>query len=319
MADTKPSISDLKRLFARSGNQCAFPKCLAQLADGKTFLGEVCHIKGDKPASARFDPNQTPAERHGYDNLIVLCPTHHTVIDNDPEAYTVERLQKLKAEHEAHTKPIADSAADQIVQTFVDQTISNLSQTGGFSAHTVHAENISIGAPAADPVVRARQMRSIETLWEILCKLRAEFSDLIFIDTVLTPKEIDDHLKLIQIIPLVDTARKYTNQEYIAKKLNQANFEQGEKERPFISERLWAVIYVIGALYGRLAFLFSVSFKKREYQDWRTDNGIDQHLRSILAGNIVDFVKNQPTYGLQTAIRHLEGLFLSEASKITQS
>ena len=52
-----------------------------------------------EPRWPRYDPNQTPAERYGYDNMIILCSTHHTVIDDDEEAYTVERLVKMKTDH----------------------------------------------------------------------------------------------------------------------------------------------------------------------------------------------------------------------------
>ncbi len=46
MGASGPSISDIKLLFARSGNRCAFPKCRAPMAvNEKTLTGEVCHIK----------------------------------------------------------------------------------------------------------------------------------------------------------------------------------------------------------------------------------------------------------------------------------
>ena len=38
---------------------------------------------------------------HAFDNLVVMCQPHHTVIDADEVAYTVERLQDLKQQHEA--------------------------------------------------------------------------------------------------------------------------------------------------------------------------------------------------------------------------
>lgn len=59
MAAGSPGIRDIKLLFARSGNQCAFPKCRAPMAFDETLTGEVCHIKGARPGSARYDPNQT--------------------------------------------------------------------------------------------------------------------------------------------------------------------------------------------------------------------------------------------------------------------
>ena len=80
---TRPREATLKRLFARSGNQCAFPRCPDTLIEGETVVGKVCHIKAAQLAGPRYDPQQTAAERHGYDNLILLCGKHHTVIDDD--------------------------------------------------------------------------------------------------------------------------------------------------------------------------------------------------------------------------------------------
>jgi len=40
-------------------------------------------------------------DRDSYDNLILLCPTHHVEIDKDFTAWPVERLRVIKAHHEA--------------------------------------------------------------------------------------------------------------------------------------------------------------------------------------------------------------------------
>src|SRR5216683_4619143 len=103
----QPTSATLKRLFAVSGNQCAFPKCTAPLIHEGVLTGEVCHIKAASLEGPRYDPSQTEKERHAFDNLVVMCQPHHTVIDADEVAYTVERLQDLKQQHEAgqHAQP----------------------------------------------------------------------------------------------------------------------------------------------------------------------------------------------------------------------
>ena len=40
-------------------------------------------------------------ERDQYDNLILLCPTHHSVIDKNPDEWSVEKIQDLKKSHES--------------------------------------------------------------------------------------------------------------------------------------------------------------------------------------------------------------------------
>ena len=128
-----PSVQTLKKLFALSGNQCAFPKCKAPLvtSDG-AFPAEVCHIRGQKPGAARYDESQPEVERHSASNLIVLCPNHHTVVDDDEVSYTVERLTSMKAEHEARTSR-AEPPSDEMTDRFVFNVTSN-NQSGGVTA-----------------------------------------------------------------------------------------------------------------------------------------------------------------------------------------
>jgi hypothetical protein len=97
----EPSRPTVKKLFALSGNQCAFSKCSTPVvyADTDSIVCEVCHIKGEKPTAARYDASQTDKERHDFENLILLCNVHHKVVDDDEVAYTVERLMKMKADH----------------------------------------------------------------------------------------------------------------------------------------------------------------------------------------------------------------------------
>jgi len=98
---------DNKKLWARSGNVCSFPGCKIELVPEQQtdrVIGEEAHIKGEKPTAARYDPEQTPECREGYGNRILLCPTHHTLIDADVQTWTVERLLEIKTKHELQVK-----------------------------------------------------------------------------------------------------------------------------------------------------------------------------------------------------------------------
>jgi hypothetical protein len=135
---TEPSLPAKKRLFALSSNRCAFPRCTATLVDGDTVVGKICHIRGARPGSARYDRHQTAAERHGFDNLILMCGLHHDVIDDDEEAYSVERLLKMKADHEGRATPIADEFAEQAARLLIDQSVVSMNQSGGITARNVY-------------------------------------------------------------------------------------------------------------------------------------------------------------------------------------
>ena len=101
MGRRSPTLDVIRALFARSGNQCAFPGCTDQLIDeNNLFIGQICHIEAAEPGGERYNPNQTDEDRRCYGNLIVLCYKHH-VQTNDVESYSVDRLRKMKYEHEA--------------------------------------------------------------------------------------------------------------------------------------------------------------------------------------------------------------------------
>jgi hypothetical protein len=102
------SPKTIKLLWGNAAGRCAFPGCGALLSfpeSGKIAphtIGEMAHIRGDKLGSNRHDPGQSDDERNAYANLILLCPTHHTVVDK-PEnvgAYTVNMLLNMKLWHE---------------------------------------------------------------------------------------------------------------------------------------------------------------------------------------------------------------------------
>jgi tetratricopeptide (TPR) repeat protein len=97
-----PTVGTIKRLFAVSGNRCAFPGCDLPLVDEASgnVLGEICHVKARSPDGPRYDREQKEEERHGFGNLVLLCPTHHAIVDGDAGTYTVEELLRIKAEHE---------------------------------------------------------------------------------------------------------------------------------------------------------------------------------------------------------------------------
>jgi hypothetical protein len=95
------STSTLKKLFALSGNKCAFLNCSHHLVNEQgSFVGDIAHIEGLNPDGARYNAsNLTPNE---VGNLMSMCPTHHREIDNKDNLskYPASLLKQWKAEHE---------------------------------------------------------------------------------------------------------------------------------------------------------------------------------------------------------------------------
>ncbi len=93
------SSSLIKVLYAKSGNMCAFPKCNCTLTSDKN-QSEMAHIISAKPTGPRHDPNFNNGNYDVEQNIILLCPTHHTMIDKDETTYSVDVLKTMKTEHE---------------------------------------------------------------------------------------------------------------------------------------------------------------------------------------------------------------------------
>lgn len=98
------SDRDRKLLWARSGDLCAFPGCHQALTqegvDSPFPVGEEAHVVARTPDGPRGEDPLPRRERDKYANLLLLCPTHHAVVDNDTTTYTVAKLHEMKADHE---------------------------------------------------------------------------------------------------------------------------------------------------------------------------------------------------------------------------
>ena len=95
------SVFTIKKLYALSGNQCAFPDCKNTFVnpDDKTNISNICHIEAAELGGQRYNQNSTEDYRRSYDNLILLCPNHHKETDN-VNIFTVEVLRNMKRKHE---------------------------------------------------------------------------------------------------------------------------------------------------------------------------------------------------------------------------
>ena len=92
----------IKRLYALSGNQCAFPDCnISLLSSGSEInFSNICHIEAAEPGGQRYNLTSNDNYRRSYENLMLLCANHH-LETNDVEKYTVPILQEMKKNHEA--------------------------------------------------------------------------------------------------------------------------------------------------------------------------------------------------------------------------
>lgn len=117
----EPTRATLKKLFGLSRQACFYRGCEAKIADVRwpTVNGEVAHIRGERPGSARYDPGQSGPERQAFENLMVLCPGCHKRVDDlEPDDHPVERLEEMRRrhlEHEAATPWATDNQLEHFV------------------------------------------------------------------------------------------------------------------------------------------------------------------------------------------------------------
>src|SRR5947209_8751244 len=112
-SSARKSIPDpvTNRLFALSGNQCAFPGCTNavtdQVAPGEqpVTLAQRAHIVGVGRQGPRSKAVPLSDNIDAVENLLLLCGEHHLIVDNNPRIYSVEVLAKYKADHEAKMAP----------------------------------------------------------------------------------------------------------------------------------------------------------------------------------------------------------------------
>ena len=101
------SDKDLKKLWGLAAGRCSKPGCAEECVkflDDKdpTVIGEMAHVIAKKPEGPRGVP---AGGDDTYENLILLCPTHHTEVDKAPEGfYSVEELLEWKERHEERVR-----------------------------------------------------------------------------------------------------------------------------------------------------------------------------------------------------------------------
>lgn len=114
----------IKMVWGKAAARCSM--CKQVLIEGKnknsSFLipiGEIAHIVAEKNDGPRGESNLTAMERDEIENLLLLCQEHHTIIDNDTDLYTVDKLRGIKEIHEQwvenklNTSPVWESKIEQ--------------------------------------------------------------------------------------------------------------------------------------------------------------------------------------------------------------
>ena len=84
---------------------CYFPDCerpVVEFVDGAPVMAlEIAHISAANDGGPFFDGEMTDDERRHFDNLILLCKPHHTLVDKrEPASFPPEVRRRWKADRE---------------------------------------------------------------------------------------------------------------------------------------------------------------------------------------------------------------------------
>jgi len=103
-------------LYAVSKNQCAYIGCGEPLVLRGRSHANIAHIKAAQKGGPRYDETQTDDERRAAENLLLLCPNHHGLIDKDVAGHPVELLQEMKNAHERPPPRDVGRAGDSLAK-----------------------------------------------------------------------------------------------------------------------------------------------------------------------------------------------------------
>lgn len=140
-----------KTLWSRARNQCAFPGCLQSLtldvanaSSGEAdvvVVGQEAHIRAQSVGGPRYDPTYPKDSIDSYENLVLMCANHHTLIDaNNGAGHTVQDLIKIKTDHEQQQE--RRGALQATLRTYLGDRFS--------AENTVQFQQADLRGPSVD-------------------------------------------------------------------------------------------------------------------------------------------------------------------------
>lgn len=123
----KPIIE--KSLWGISAGRCEFQGCNKYLGEHQITkehgnFGEKAHIEAVSKGGARFKELMPENELNSSDNIMLLCPICHKLIDEHPDEYPVKRLQEMKRKHEWRIYQV--TAVDDIQTSLMMNYFANI-------------------------------------------------------------------------------------------------------------------------------------------------------------------------------------------------
>lgn len=142
-------VSQQKLVWALSAGHCSFPGCVVRAVvyetpvDAATVIAEVAHIHAYEDDGPRADLTLSLKERNRYPNLLLLCPTHHTLVDKQFKTYTAEMLRRWKRDTEKKVADALRTVMPQVTFTELKQITASL-----ITHNSVASQDLTVIPPA---------------------------------------------------------------------------------------------------------------------------------------------------------------------------
>lgn len=105
-------------LWGASAGMCEFEGCSERLfshhvTKEKVNLAERAHIYAFSEGGKRYSNKVAKEEINNFENLMLLCPNCHKLIDDEKTNYSAERLIRMKKEHEKRIRTLTSIKPDK--------------------------------------------------------------------------------------------------------------------------------------------------------------------------------------------------------------
>ena len=101
---------DIKKLWGLSAGRCNYPSCNSAIYESLTGEQEVLGVMAHMVASSPDGPRgSNTSGDDSYNNRILLCPTHHDLVDKLPSRFPTDTLMDWKQRHEARVAQSLES------------------------------------------------------------------------------------------------------------------------------------------------------------------------------------------------------------------
>jgi hypothetical protein len=153
------SSKDIKKLWGLAAGRCSRPgcddECIRFLAADPTVIGEMAHVIAQSPKGPR---GVQQGGEDVYENLVLLCPTHHSEVDKAPAgAFPRDVLYAWKKEHEA-----------EVASAFLSPHFSSKKELGGYIKKLLVENETAWGTYGPESVAaESNPISNLSDLWPL--------------------------------------------------------------------------------------------------------------------------------------------------------